>query len=121
MGDDCYPHYRRRSPADGGLTVNKYKKGVLHVIDNRWIVPYNPHLLLRFNAHINVEYCASVKAVNYLYKYIFKGHDRAVVSLTADSTALAVNSDVIDEIHVRRLPLHRCNGGSMADFPLRHA
>uniref|UniRef100_A0A453QN98 ATP-dependent DNA helicase n=1 Tax=Aegilops tauschii subsp. strangulata TaxID=200361 RepID=A0A453QN98_AEGTS len=30
-----------------------------------------------FNCHINVEVCSSIKAVKYLYKYIYKGHDRA--------------------------------------------
>ena len=34
-------------------------------LNNRWIVPYNPNLLLKFNAHINVE--------------IYKGHDKAIV------------------------------------------
>ena len=42
--------------------------------------------------------CASVKAVKYLYKYIFKGHDRAVVAISPDKTALAVDEHVTDEI-----------------------
>ncbi len=45
--------------------------------DNRWVVPYNPYLSLLFNCHINVEVCTFVTAVKYLYKYIYKGHDRA--------------------------------------------
>ena len=37
-----------------------------------------------YNAHQRrVGYCASVKVVKYLYKYIFKGHDRAVVAMAA--------------------------------------
>lgn len=46
-------------------------------LDNRWVVPYNPVLLMRYNCHINVEECSSIKSAKYLYKYIYKGHDRA--------------------------------------------
>ena len=98
MGEDSYPLYRRRSPEDGGKTFTKYVRGQGTVFDNRWVVPYNAYLLLCYNAHINVEYCASIKAVKYLYKYIFKGHDRAVVSLTPDKTSLTVDDTVTDEI-----------------------
>ncbi|KAL5648116.1 hypothetical protein ACJX0J_042471, partial [Zea mays] len=51
-------------------------------LDNRWVVPYNPYLLRLFNCHINVEACGSIKAVKYLFKYIYKGHDRASVAVT---------------------------------------
>ncbi|GBM33028.1 hypothetical protein AVEN_263515-1 [Araneus ventricosus] len=33
----------------------------------------------KFNAHINVEVCASVKIVKYLYKYVYESHDAASV------------------------------------------
>ena len=32
----------------------------------------NSALLLYFGAHMNTEYCHSVKAMCYLYKYIYK-------------------------------------------------
>ena len=51
-------------------------------LDNRWVVPYNPHLLRYFNCHINVAACESIKAVKYLFKYIYKGHDRASISVS---------------------------------------
>uniref|UniRef100_A0A453GBP1 Helitron helicase-like domain-containing protein n=1 Tax=Aegilops tauschii subsp. strangulata TaxID=200361 RepID=A0A453GBP1_AEGTS len=47
------------------------------MLDNRWVVPYNPYLLRMFNCHINVEVCSSIKAV----KYIYKGHDKASFSI----------------------------------------
>ena len=49
------------------------------IIDNRYVVPYNPLLSLRYDCHINVEYCSSPKATKYLYKYVTKGSDRAMV------------------------------------------
>ena len=41
-GDDSFPKYRRRSPADGGIEVET-RDG--RVIDNRVIVPHNIWLL----------------------------------------------------------------------------
>jgi hypothetical protein len=41
-------------------------------------------LLLKYNAHINVEICSTVSAVKYLYKYCYKGHDRATFTLNDD-------------------------------------
>jgi hypothetical protein len=46
-------------------------------------VPYNPFLSKKYNAHINVEVCSSISAVKYLYKYVYKGHDRALAELVA--------------------------------------
>jgi hypothetical protein len=56
------------------------------VIDNSWIVPYSPYLLLKYQCHINVECCLSVRGVKYLYKYVHKGPDRAMVSVRTQST-----------------------------------
>ncbi|MCP3663271.1 MAG: hypothetical protein GY696_12385 [Gammaproteobacteria bacterium] len=54
------------------------------VIDNRWVVPYSPYLLLAYNAHINVEVCVSPTAAKYLFKYIHKGPDRSMVDVDYD-------------------------------------
>lgn len=59
------------------------------VFDNRWVVPYNPYLLLKYDCHINVEICTSVKSIKYLYKYVYKGHDRAEVALLPEAAAAA--------------------------------
>jgi hypothetical protein len=43
------------------------------------VVPHNPNLTRKFNAHINVEVSAGIRSVKYLFKYIYKGQDRAAV------------------------------------------
>ena len=35
----------------------------------------------RFNCHINVEACMTIRAVKYLYKYVYKGHDEAMMRI----------------------------------------
>ena len=76
-GENGYPQYRRRAPGNGGHTANINGED----IDNRWVVPYNPVLSRFFNAHINVEFCNSVKSIKYICKYINKGSDQAVFAI----------------------------------------
>ena len=71
---DGYPQYKR---ADDGISVEK--NGVK--LDNRWVVPYNPYLCTKYSAHINVEICSTVTAVKYLYKCVYKGHDRIMAGI----------------------------------------
>lgn len=73
-----YPIYRRRN---NGKTIEI--RGA--ELDNRWVVPYNPYLSRKYNAHINVEVCSSVQSVKYIFKYIYKGHDAAVVQVNQES------------------------------------
>ena len=51
-------------------------------------MPYSPYLLLKYQCHINVEVCLSVRGVKYLYKYVHKGPDRAMVALHTNQGAL---------------------------------
>jgi hypothetical protein len=60
------------------------------VFDNRWVVPYNAYLTMRYKCHINVEVCSSITAVKYLYKYVYKGHDRVLVVVQPEARALPV-------------------------------
>jgi hypothetical protein len=41
--------------------------------DNSWVVPHNRYLLLKYNAHINIECSASISVVKYMFSYIYKG------------------------------------------------
>lgn len=85
-GEDGYPKYRRRSPENGGFTAKiKMKNNAEIEVDNQWVVPYSPLLSKMFQAHINVEYCNSVKAIKYILTYIHKGSDMAVIGLTKEN------------------------------------
>jgi len=83
---DGYPVYRRQND---GVTV--YKHG--HIFTNAHVVPYNPYLSTKYNCHINVEIATSITAVKYLFKYVYKGHDRASISVVNHD-----GSDPVDEI-----------------------
>ncbi len=90
-----YPFYRRRSPENGGRTYNTSVKGQDFTIDNRWIVPYNPFLSLKYKAHLNVEVVTSVQCVKYLYKYITKGSDRVIIQL-ANGEKKDISNDEVE-------------------------
>ena len=79
IGDSSFPEYRRRSPQHGGNTSSKRVRGSEVLIDNRWVIPYSPYLLRKYQCHINVEYCHTVSSVKYLFLYHFKGEDRITV------------------------------------------
>lgn len=86
-GQDGYPLYRRRSPVDGGqIFIIQSGRNSGFTVDNRWIVPYSPVLSRMFNAHINVEYCNSVKSIKYICKYVNKGPDMAIVQLESTNS-----------------------------------
>jgi len=63
--NDYYPQYRRRNTSE----------------INRWVVPYNPYLSLKYGAHLNVEICVSYNSIKYLYKYVYKGPDMVSYAL----------------------------------------
>ena len=69
-GSDGYPHYRRRNT---GLYVHNSRVP----LDNKYVVPYNPYLLMKYNAHIKVEICSSIVSCKYFYKYVYKGPNMA--------------------------------------------
>jgi hypothetical protein len=93
--EDGYPEYCRR---DNGQTFTVRKPGFpgQQVIrDNRWVVPYNPYLLQKFQSHINVEVCASVQAIKYIHKYVYKGTDRTTIAVTD------TNDEITRYVHAR--------------------
>lgn len=91
---DGYPMYRRR---DNGncITIKDC------VLDNRWVVPYNPYLTKKYNAHINVEVCSSIKSVKYIFKYVYKGHDAARIVLEQSGDATLIWDEVKSFLNTR--------------------
>ena len=69
---DGYPDYTH---PDNRRTVQKCQD----IFDNKVVVPHPRELLVQFDYHINLEVCGSIKAVKYIYKYIYKGPDCATV------------------------------------------
>jgi hypothetical protein len=62
--EDGYPQLRRRR----GFSAPYKYRNQQYTITNEWIVSYNPYLSKKYNCHINVQLCNSIKAVKYLYK-----------------------------------------------------
>ncbi|XP_072073835.1 uncharacterized protein [Arachis hypogaea] len=69
-----FSKYRR---TNNGRTVKRREC----VLDNRFIVAYNPELLLKFGCHINVEYTCQTSSIKYLFKYVHKSNDRVTTTL----------------------------------------
>jgi hypothetical protein len=105
LTDDAYARYRRRD--DGRKHMIR---GV--ELDNRWVVPYCPWLLYRFQCHINVECVISVKSIKYIYKYVYKGHDRTTMQfgISQDEIQIYIDARFIGSIEgiwrIYEFPMH---------------
>lgn len=69
VDENGFPVYRRRETSH-----IKLHNGV--ELDNRFIVPHNVDLLVKYQSHLNVEVCSRSRAIKYLFKYINKSADR---------------------------------------------
>ncbi|GKA78478.1 ATP-dependent DNA helicase PIF1-like protein [Tanacetum coccineum] len=46
---------------------------------------------MMFNCHINVKACSSIVSVKYIFKYVYKGHDKQVVHIDPDVEGVVIN------------------------------
>jgi len=102
--DDSYPEYRRRPAEKGGETAMLYEDSPNPwKVDNSWVVPYNPELLLRFEGHINFEIVTSLGVMKYLFKYIHKGDDMITMGIQAEQKERKA-PDVVAEEKEQKAP-----------------
>ena len=90
IDEEGYLSYNR---LDNGRFLEK--KGIK--LDNRSVVPYNPPLLMRYQAHVNTEYCNKTNSIKYLFKYVNKGPDKATF-IISNNSAESDKSIIIYEI-----------------------
>ncbi|XP_076057276.1 uncharacterized protein LOC143034815 [Oratosquilla oratoria] len=88
FGNNGYPLCKRRSIGEGRHSFTRNIKGKKVTIDNSWVVPYNPYLCLKYNAHINVECSNSIMCIAYVTKYVNKGCDRILFTKSTDKGAV---------------------------------
>ena len=86
-----YPIYKRSA-----TTHTIVKNGI--TLDNRHVVPYNKTLLLKYQAHINMEWCNQSTPIKYLFKYIHKGYDRITTRIVPSNQQTTIAKQPLDEI-----------------------
>ncbi|KAH7653509.1 DNA helicase protein [Dioscorea alata] len=112
IDEDGFPQYRRRD-----LPASTSQNGIK--LDNRFVVPHNVDLVVRYQAHINVEICNLTRAVKYLFKYISKGPDRARAMFEASSTSSAKTDEIQNYLDCCYLSAYE-SCWRLFEFPLHH-
>ena len=96
QSEQLYPIYRRRKGDD--FEVEKVSHSRRCKVDSTWVVPHNLKLCAGFDAHINVEVCSNIKAVKYLYKYVYQGHEMAQARVRTGNASQESEPQAINEV-----------------------
>uniref|UniRef100_A0A0R0KM79 Uncharacterized protein n=1 Tax=Glycine max TaxID=3847 RepID=A0A0R0KM79_SOYBN len=90
VDQDGYLVYRRHND-------EKYIEKNHVALDNRYVVSYNPNLL-KYQAHLNIEWCNQSTSIKYLFKYINKGYDRITIVLVHVQNDDGTTMQCLDEL-----------------------
>jgi len=52
-----------------------------YIYSSRDVAPYNAYFSTHFNAYINIKSYVGYCAVKYIFKYIYKGPNHAIITL----------------------------------------
>jgi hypothetical protein len=87
----CKKQYPRKFQSETVMDVNGYliyqRRGAhFWFMELNWtIIGWYRTMFTKYDAHINVKVCNNICAVKYLFKYIYKGHDHAIVEISCQS------------------------------------
>ena len=91
LPQDSFAQPKRTDPKQGGhvfkwTKLKKHKEDPDEIcdIDASWVVKYNGPMVLEFDAHINVEVCATLQTCKYVCKYFTKGYDMSSLKLAEE-------------------------------------
>jgi hypothetical protein len=87
MVNDATGRAEYRRP-DNGVTAVVGHGSSQQIVDNRWTVPYNPYLLMKYDCHICVDLVTSSSCGKYLYKYVHKGPDFTRACIECDGNEI---------------------------------
>ncbi len=108
----CKKQYPLKFQFETMTNVNKYliyqrrvtrRTVLVHGVelDNRWVVPHNVYLSTKYDAHINVEVYNNIRAIKYIFKYVYKGHDHATVEISRHNDN-ATKGNVVEANEIKK-------------------
>jgi hypothetical protein len=101
----------RRDYDNRGVVPARRREVSVH---DGWVVPYNPALLLKYEAHINLELASTRRVVKYLFKYLMKGGSLQNVTVTP----LGKQEDEIEHYVTKRMVGASDACWRLLDFPV---
>ncbi|KAG6672457.1 hypothetical protein I3842_16G058500 [Carya illinoinensis] len=82
INNKCIKSFSKKLCKETSIDEDGFSNGLK--LDNRFIVPYNMDLLVKYQVHINVKWCNLSRSIKYLFKYINKGIDYATIKSYLD-------------------------------------